>query len=211
MLSLLSNVSFFLLFLSLFFCYSISIELLFVLMIINKGINSNTEFLIQIPKLELSTLFIYYTLTIRVDLIEMTQIQTRTHRYQISEMLAIAAMTLLLIHIADGSIERIVKHGFLPMSIDKKPFKISNFGISAIVLFFLAVGIDIREKNRSSVTTALVILGGALIGTTALGVSVMDSGGWVTTILTVCGIGYVIMGSGILRAIQRKRATSKIV
>jgi hypothetical protein len=103
-------------------------------MIINKGINSNTEFLIWIPKLELSALFIYYTLTIRVDLIEMAQIQTRTHRYQISEMLAIAAMTLLLIHIADGSIERIVKHGFLPMSIDKKPFKISNFGISAIVL-----------------------------------------------------------------------------
>jgi len=180
-------------------------------MIINKGINSNIEFLIWIPKLELRTLFIYYTLTIRVDLIEMTQIQTRTHRYQISEMLAITAMTLLLIHIADGSIERIVKHGFLPMSIDKKPFKISNFGISAIVLFFLAVGIDIREKNRSSVTTALVILGGALIGTTALGVSVMDRGGWVTTILTVCGIGYVIMGSGILRAIQRKRAISKIV
>lgn len=180
-------------------------------MIINEGTNSNIEFLIWIPKMKLSTLFIYYTLTIRVDLIEMTQIQTRTHKHQISEMLAIAAMTLLLIHIADGSMERIIKHGFLPMSIDKKPFKISNFGISAIIMFFLAFGIDIQEKNRSSVTTALVILGGALIGTTALGVSVMDKGGWIATILTVCGIGYVIMGSGILRAIQRKRAISKIV
>jgi hypothetical protein len=174
-------------------------------MIINKETNFNIEFLIWIPKLKLSTLFIYYTLTIRVDLIEMTLIQTRTHKPQISEMLAIAAITLLLIHMADGSMERIIKHGFLPMSIDKKPFKISNFGISSIILFFLAFGIDIREKNRSSVTTGLLITGGVLIGTTALGVSVMDRGGVMTTILTVCLIGYVIMGLGILRAIQRRR------
>jgi hypothetical protein len=168
--------------------------------------DSNIEFLIWIPKLKFRTLFIYYTLTTRVDLIKMTQAQTRTHKHQISEMLAIAAMTLLLIHIADGSMERIIKHGFLPVSIDKRPFGISNFGILSIILFFLAFGIDIREKNRSSVTTTLIILGGALIGTTALGVSMMDSGQGIATILTVCGVGYVIMGSGILlRDIQRRR------
>jgi hypothetical protein len=122
-------------------------------------------------------------------------------------MLAIAAMTLLLIHVADGSMERVIKHGFLPVSIDKKPFGISNFGISSIILFFLAFGINIREKNKSNVTTALLIMGGSLIGTTALGVSVMSKGGWISAILTVCIIGYVIMGSGIiLRAIQRRRA-----
>ena len=121
-------------------------------------------------------------------------------------MLAIAAMTLLLIHIADGFMERIIKHGFLPVSIDKKPFRISNFGISSIILFFLAFGIDIRVKNESNITTTLLIFGGALIGTTALGVSMMDSGKGITTILTVCAMGYVIMGSGILlRAIQRRR------
>ena len=136
LLSLLLNVYFFLLFLTLFFYYSIlSTEVLCVLMIINKETNSNIEFLIWIPKLKLSTLFIYYTLTIRVDLIEMTLIQTRTHKPQISEMLAIAAISLLLIHIADGSMERIIKHGFLPMSIDKKPFKISNFGIYQLSCF----------------------------------------------------------------------------
>ena len=92
------------------------------------------------------------------------------------------------------------------MSIDKRPFGISNFGISSIVLFFLAFGIDIRGKNESSVTTALLIFGGALIGTTALGVSVMDRGRWISAIMTVCIIGYVIMGSGILlRAIHRRR------
>jgi hypothetical protein len=141
----------------------------------------------------------------------MTQIRTKTRKYQISEMLAIAAMTLLLIHIVNGSLERTIKQGFLPVRIDKRPFGISNFGISSIILFFLAFGIDIREKNKSNVTTTLIIVGGALIGTTALGVSVIDRGERVATFLTVSVIGYVIMGSGILRAIQRRRVTSKIV
>lgn len=138
-------------------------------------------------------------------------IQTKLCKHQISEMLAIGAMTLLLIHMADGSMERTIKHGFLPVSIDKRPFGISNFGISSIILFFLAFGIDIREKKISNVTITLIIVGGALIGTTALGVSVMDRGGWVATFLTVSIIGYVIMGSGILRAIHQGRITSKIV
>ena len=135
--------------------------------------------------------------------------QLRRPKVQISEILAIVAMTLLLIHIADGSMERFSKHGFLPVNIDKKPFRISNFGISSIILFLLAFGVDIRRKNTSKVTTSLIIVGGALIGITALGVAVMDR--TVATLLTVIVIGYVIMGLGILRAIQQRKYTSKIV
>jgi hypothetical protein len=91
------------------------------------------------------------------------------------------------------------------------PFGISNFGISSIILFFLAFGVDIRGKNKSNVTTTLLIVGGALIGTSALGVSAMDKTGLVATFLTVSTIGYVIMGSGILRAVQQRRCASKIV
>jgi len=41
---------------------------------------------------------------------------------------------------------------------------------------------------------------------------VMVSGKGIATILTVCAMGYVIMGSGVLlRAIQRRRVISKIV
>jgi len=127
----------------------------------------------------------------------------KTRKDQISEVLAISAMTLLLIHIVDGSMERFSKNGFLPVNIDKKPFRISNFGISSIILFFLAFGIDIREKDKSKVTTTLLIVGGALIGITALGVSVMDK--TVATLLTVIVTGYVIMGLGILRAIQQRK------
>ena len=138
------------------------------------------------------------------------EIQIMIRKHQISEMFAIAGMTLLLIHIADGSMERTIKHGFLPVSMDKNPLGLSNFGISSIILFLLAFGIDIRGKNTSNVTTTLLIVGGALIGTTALGVSVMDRGGWVATFLTVSIIGYVIMGSGTIIAIrQRKMLISK--
>ena len=140
-------------------------------------------------------------------------IETKTRKCQISEMLAIAAMTLLLIHVADGSMERFfTKRGFLPANINKKPFGISNVGISSIVLFFLAFAIDRREKNRSKLTTILLIVGGALIGTTALGASVMDRGGLMAITLTVSLIGYAIMGLGIRRAMQQRRsATSKIL
>jgi hypothetical protein len=97
--------------------------------------------------------------------------------------------------------ERAINHGFLPASIDKNPLGISNFGISSIILFFLAIGLDVRNKNSSNVTRTLIIVGGAIIGTTALGVSMMDkSGGWIVTFLTISVIGYVIMGLGILRA-----------
>jgi hypothetical protein len=172
-------------------------------------LNSTSGF----QKLESSGLFLYLVdaTRIRADLIDMTHVQTKTCKHQISEVLAISAMTLLLIHIADGSMERISKHGFLPVSLDKRPFGISNFGISSIILFFLAFVVDIREKNTSNVTTTLLIVGGALIGTTALGVSVMDRGGWIAKFLAVSAIGYVIMGLGILRAIQQRKVTSKIV
>ena len=140
-----------------------------------------------------------------------THIHIKTRKDQISEFLAIIAMTLLLIHIVDGSIERISKHGFLPVSIDKKPFHISNFGISSIILFFLAFGIDMRGKNTSNITTTLLIVGGIFIGTTALGVSVIDKTGLVATILTVVIMGYVIMVLGILKAIQQRKYTSEIV
>ncbi len=130
------------------------------------------------------------------------KIRIRTVKgHQISEILATAAMILLLIHIADGSMERAIKHGFLPVAIDRNPLGLSNFGISSIIMFFLAIGVAIRNNDKSNVTNTLIIVGGATIGTTALGVSMMDkSGGWIVTFLTVSVIGYIIMGLGILKA-----------
>ena len=132
------------------------------------------------------------------------QIEIKSSNQRVSELLAITAMTLLLIHIIDGSIERIYKHGFLPASVDKRPFGISNLGISSIFLFFLAFATEIRKKNIAKVTTTLLIVGGALIGTSVLGVSIMDKWGLVPRLLILCMTGYVIMGLGILKVCQKQ-------
>ena len=132
------------------------------------------------------------------------QIEIKSSNQRVSKLLAMIAMTLLLIHLIDGSIERIYKHGFLPPSIEKRPFGISNLGISSIFLFFLAFGIETQRRNIAKVTTTLLIVGGALIGTTVLGVSVIDKWGLVPRLLTLCMIGYVIMGLGILNICQKQ-------
>jgi asparagine N-glycosylation enzyme membrane subunit Stt3 len=117
-------------------------------------------------------------------------------------------MTLLLIHLIDGSIERIYTHGFLPPDIEKSPFGISNLGISSIFLFFLAFGIETQKRNIAKVTTILLIVGGALIGTTVLGVSTIDKSGLVPRLLILCMIGYLIMALGILRAYRKSTLPS---
>ena len=134
--------------------------------------------------------------------------EIKSSNQRVSELLAITAMTLLLIHIIDGSIERIYKHGFLPASVDKRPFGISNLGISSIFLFFLAFGIETQKMNIAKVTTTLLIVGGALIGTSVLGVSIMDKWGLVPRLLILCMIGYVIMGLGILKVCRKRHKNS---
>ena len=136
------------------------------------------------------------------------QIEIKSYNQRVSELLAITAMTLLLIHIIDGSMERIYKHGFLPGSVDKRPFGISNLGISSIFLFFLAFGIETQKRNIAKVTTTLLIVGGALIGTSVLGVSIMDKWGLVPRLLILCMIGYVIMGLGILKVCHKQYKNS---
>ena len=137
-----------------------------------------------------------------------THIQINTRKPRIPELLAIAAMTLLLIHIADAYIYTGYKHGFLPMNVDKKPFGISTFGISSILFFFMAFGIEIREKRTTRLTTTLLIVGGALIACTVLGKSAMDYGGLSRislSFLTLIVVGYIIMGLGILKVFRQSR------
>ena len=117
------------------------------------------------------------------------QIEKKSSNQRISKLLAMTAMTLLLIHLIDGSIERIYKHGFLPPGIYKRPFGISNLGISSIFLFFLAFEIETQKMNIAKATTTLLIVGGALIGTSVLGVSIMDKWGLVPRLLILCMIG----------------------
>ena len=79
------------------------------------------------------------------------------------------------------------------------------FGASTIILFLLAFGIGFGEKTK--ITTILLITGGAIIGTSILGASAMAKGGLgaiQSSFLPVIILGYIIMGLGLFRAIQKK-------
>jgi hypothetical protein len=129
-------------------------------------------------------------------------LQTKIKRKRISEILAIVAMVLLLTYIADAAVAQGNKQGFLPMSAAQRGM---IFGGSTIILFFVSFGIGFGEKTK--ITTILLIAGGALIGTSVLGASAMAKGGLAaiqSSFVNVIILGYIIMGLGILRAVQKK-------
>jgi TPP-dependent 2-oxoacid decarboxylase len=72
-------------------------------------------------------------------------------------------------------------------------------------LFVLAFGIETQKRNSTKLTTVLLIAGGAIIGTTVLGVSIMDKWGLVPSLFILCMTGYVIMGFGILKVCQQQQ------
>ena len=129
-------------------------------------------------------------------------LQTKIKRKRISEILAIVAMVLLLTYIADAAVAQGNKQGFLPMSAAQRGM---IFGGSTIILFFVSFGIGFGEKTK--ITTILLVAGGALIGTPVLGASAMAKGGLAAIQSSFVGViilGYIIMGLGILRAVQKK-------
>jgi len=79
------------------------------------------------------------------------------------------------------------------------------FGLSTMILFFAAFGVGLHEK--SATITILLIVGGALIGTSVLVASLMAEGGIAAisgSFLGIIIVGYIIMGLGILRVVQKK-------
>src|SRR5919199_4341932 len=99
-------------------------------------------------------------------------VQTKSKKKRTSEVSAIIAMGLLLTYVADAAVARVNDQGFLPMSAAHRGM---IFGTSSIVLFFLAFAVGFRE--RSKLTTVLLIAGGALIAGSVLAASVMANGG----------------------------------
>ncbi len=127
--------------------------------------------------------------------------KTATVKKKASEIIAIAGMVLLLTYISDAAVGQ-GETGFLPISEKERG---TIFGFSTIILFFVAFGIGFNEK--SAITTVLLMTGGALIGTSVLGASLMAEGGLASISNSFIGIiivGYIIMGLGILRAVKKK-------
>ncbi|MDQ2685298.1 MAG: hypothetical protein M3Y25_05590 [Thermoproteota archaeon] len=132
-----------------------------------------------------------------------------------SEILVSIAFVLLVVYILDVGVSMINQSdGFLPLS-EKDRGMI--FGGGSIILFIVSFGIGINIPSR--LLTVLLILGGAIMGTTVLLSSLfIPTGDNVQTasadtnqisilapqFIGIIIIGYIIMGMGILRAIRRR-------
>jgi hypothetical protein len=127
--------------------------------------------------------------------------QIKSKRKKISEVFAIAAMILLLVYISDAAVGQ-GKQGFLPLNAAQRGMLL---GSSSIILFLLSFGIGITQKTK--ITTILLIAGGALIATSVLAASAMAKGGFAaisSSFVIVVILGFIIMGLGIVRVIQKK-------
>ena len=133
----------------------------------------------------------------------------------LSEILVSIAFVLLVVYILDVGVSMINESdGFLPLS-EKDRGMI--FGGGSILLFVISFGIGINIESK--LLTILLILGGAIMGTTVLLSSLFmpseDNIQMSSTetdpsqilapqFIGIIVIGYVIMGMGILRAIRGK-------
>jgi hypothetical protein len=127
--------------------------------------------------------------------------QIKSKRKKISEVFAIAAMILLLVYISDAAVGQ-GKQGFLPLNAAQRGMLL---GSSSIILFLLSFGIGITQKTK--ITTILLIAGGAIIATSVLAASAMAKGGLAAisnSFIIVVILGFIIMGLGIVRVIQKK-------
>jgi len=127
--------------------------------------------------------------------------QIQSKRKKISEVFAIAAMILLLVYISDAAVGQ-GKQGFLPLNAAQRGMLL---GSSSIILFLLSFGIGITQKTK--ITTILLIAGGAIIATSVLAASAMAKGGLAAisnSFIIVVILGFIIMGLGIVRVIQKK-------
>ena len=134
-----------------------------------------------------------------------------------SEVLVSIALALLVIYLLDVAVSMInhSEDGFLPLSAKERGM---IFGGGSILLFVISFGIGINVASR--ILTVLLIIGGAIMGTSVMISSFIvptqdgnsmnsssDSGqsqGVSPQFIGVIVIGYIIMGMGILRAIRKK-------
>jgi hypothetical protein len=133
-----------------------------------------------------------------------------------SEVLVSVALALLVIYILDVGVSMLNNSdGFLPLSAKERGM---IFGGGSIILFVIAFGIGINVASR--LLTVLLIIGGAIMGTTVLissfvvptqGSNSMNSSSdsgqaqiLAPQFIGIIVIGYIIMGMGILRMLRKK-------
>lgn len=133
----------------------------------------------------------------------MYYLQNDTRKRKTSEILAIIAITLLVIDTA-GTFLAQGGRRFLPLTDQQSGVLL---GISSIILFFLSFGIGYRQKTR--ITTVLLIAGGLILAVSKLIEPTMGLNLFLAVALpylyvSLIVIGFILTGLGLLRFVRRQ-------
>ena len=121
-----------------------------------------------------------------------------------SRLMAIVGVVVLLTYMVEAIEQKASGRTFLAMDAEVKGMV---FGISSVALFIAAFALELRE--RSMITSGLLISGGATMGTLALAKDALsDAGiaGITTGFANSASVGYVIMGLGILHLVKLRES-----
>lgn len=123
-------------------------------------------------------------------------------RKTVSEILAIAAITLLAIDTANTLISGGL-YGFLPLTDQQSGIYL---GLPSIALFFASFGFGFRQKAQ--LTTSLLIAGGALLALSKIVEPTIGSNLYLAIALpylyvSLIIIGFILIGLGVLRMVKR--------
>jgi hypothetical protein len=133
----------------------------------------------------------------------MYYLQNDTRKRKTSEILAIIAITLLVIDTA-GTFLAQGGRRFLPLTDQQSGILL---GISSIILFFLSFGIGYRQKTR--ITTVLLIAGGLILAVSKLieptrGLNLFLAVALPYLYVSLIVIGFILTGLGLLRFVRRQ-------
>lgn len=141
----------------------------------------------------------------------------QTSRKIAAEIVVSIAFILLVAYIADAGIARLNHgQGFIPLSAKDRGM---IFGGVSIIFFFVSYGIGFNIRSR--ILTVLLIVGGAVMGTSVLVSSILpDNSNLISSTSTspsnsthqtispqfigIIVIGYIIMTLGILRSLRKR-------
>ena len=122
---------------------------------------------------------------------------------KLSEIFSIAAIILLAIDIADTFVAQ-CGYGFLRLTDQQRGPLI---GIPSMILFFISFGIGYKQKSR--ITTSLILVGGILelafkLIAPAMGLLLGLSIGQMPLYIALIATSCVIIGLGLFRAVRRQ-------
>lgn len=122
----------------------------------------------------------------------------------ISRLIAAVSTILLLTYLADAISQESSETGFILVDSEVKG---GFFGITSAILFIAAFVLEFRE--RSMITSVLLISSGALMGTLAIANDALSDLGIAeiaTSFANAASVGYIIMGLGILHLVKLRES-----